>query len=89
MISLIIIIKIKYFRGFIRLRSKNPDDKPLIIPKYFQEPEDLIPFIEAFKFGKKLAAAFEDGTVFQNGHFPGCSDHEIGIDILFPSFYIA
>ena len=61
------------------MRSKNPDDNPLIIPNYFQEPEDLIPFIEAFKFGKKLAAAFEDGSVFQNGPFPGCAEYEMGI----------
>ena len=50
----------------------------MIIPNYFQEPDDLIPLVEAYKFERKLAAAFEDGSVFQNGHLPGCSDYGIG-----------
>ena len=59
-------------RGRIRLKSKNVEDHALIIPNYFQHPDDLIPIIESFKFGKKLAAVFEDGSILKSGHFPGC-----------------
>ena len=38
----------------------------------------MIPINENLKFGKKLAAAFGDGSVYQPGHFPGCSNHQIG-----------
>ena len=70
------------------MRSKNVDDHPIIIPNYFQHPDDLIPIVETFKFGKKMAAAFGDGSVFQNGHFPGCSDYEIGNFLTISFFYI-
>ena len=60
------------------MKSNNVEDHALIIPNYFQDPEDLKPIIEGFKFGKKLAEAFGDGSVYQHGHFPGCTDHEIG-----------
>ncbi|XP_066910384.1 glucose dehydrogenase [FAD, quinone]-like [Clytia hemisphaerica] len=46
-------------RGRIQLRSNDPEDHPLIIPNYFDNEEDLIPFVEAFKFGKKFAAALD------------------------------
>ncbi|XP_066910417.1 glucose dehydrogenase [FAD, quinone]-like isoform X4 [Clytia hemisphaerica] len=46
-------------RGHIKLRSNDPEDHPLIIPNYFDNEEDLIPFVEAFKFGKKFAAALD------------------------------
>ena len=47
----------------------------MIIPNYFHNKEDLIPILEGFKFGKKFAAAFGDGSVYENGPFPGCSDY--------------
>ena len=70
-------------RGRIRLKSKNVEDHALIIPNYFHHPDDLIPIIESFKFGKKLAAAFEDGNALKSDHFPGCSEHETGNYLLF------
>jgi choline dehydrogenase len=36
-------------KGYIKLKSNNPKDHPIIQPNYFQEKEDMDVFIEAFK----------------------------------------
>ena len=68
-----------FIRGRIKLRSENPDEHPLIIPNFFDDEEDLIPFVEAFKFGKKLAAALDKyNATFFNQKDPACSEFLFG-----------
>lgn len=33
-------------RGFVKLRSSNPDDAPLIDPRYYSHPDDLKVIVE-------------------------------------------
>lgn len=42
-------------RGFIKLRSRNPFDYPLIIPNYFKEDFDMKTLIEGVKIGVALS----------------------------------
>ncbi|XP_076653441.1 glucose dehydrogenase [FAD, quinone]-like [Halictus rubicundus] len=41
-------------RGYIKLRSKNVDDHPIIVPNYFQDPHDLDVLAEGADFLYKL-----------------------------------
>lgn len=41
-------------RGFIKLRSTNPDDHPIINPKYLTEESDINIFIEVMKMQLKI-----------------------------------
>ena len=72
------------------MRSDNADDHPLIIPNYFDHPEDLREFIEGMKFTKKLAAAMKHlNASTYRGKEPGCEQHELGenfknLKIVFP-----
>ncbi|TMJ40875.1 MAG: GMC family oxidoreductase [Alphaproteobacteria bacterium] len=47
-------------RGFVRLRSANPDDMPLVSPHLLKDPEDMKLMIEGQKFFRK---AFEVGPL--------------------------
>jgi choline dehydrogenase len=47
-------------RGFVRLRSANPDDMPLVSPHLLKHPEDMRQMIEGQKFFLK---AFEVGPL--------------------------
>lgn len=49
------------FLGFIKLRSKNPSDPPLIYPNYFKEDIDIKTLIE----GVKIAVALSETPAFQ------------------------
>lgn len=44
-------------RGWIKLKSKNPYDKPLIDPQYFSHPEDLEAMADAMKISFMLGTA--------------------------------
>ncbi len=41
-------------RGFIKLRTNNPFDHPIIQPNYLQEPEDILTFVAGMKLGLKF-----------------------------------
>ncbi|XP_037042628.1 L-sorbose 1-dehydrogenase-like [Bradysia coprophila] len=41
-------------RGYIELRSKNPDDPPIIDPKYLTEKSDVDVFVEVLKMQLKI-----------------------------------
>ncbi|XP_078040734.1 uncharacterized protein LOC144471980 [Augochlora pura] len=62
-------------KGYIKLRSKNPFDHPLIYPNYFKEPEDIATLVEGVKIGVALSrtAAFRRfGSELNSKSFPGC-----------------
>ena len=67
--------------GFIRIKSSNPREHPLIDPKYFNHPEDLPDMVTAVKLTREILAqkAFDD---FRGDEIaPGInakSDKEIG-----------
>ena len=67
-------------RGQIRLRSKNPFDKPVIIPNYFQKSEDMQTLIEAIKVSFSLVyetkAFGKFGAKFFNKVNPACAYYE-------------
>ncbi|XP_063823809.1 glucose dehydrogenase [FAD, quinone]-like [Ostrinia nubilalis] len=42
-------------RGVIRLKNKDPKEKPLIYANYFDHPDDIATMIESMKFIAKLA----------------------------------
>ena len=61
------------------MRSNDPESSPLIIPNYFDNEEDLIPFVEAFKFGKKFAAALDKyNATVPDLKDPACAKFEQG-----------
>lgn len=44
-------------RGYIRLKSKNPFDHPIIDPQYFSHPDDLESMADAMKISFQLATS--------------------------------
>lgn len=61
--------------GYIRLRSADPYDKPLIFPNYLVDDYDVRVLVEGVKIGLALGetAAFKKwGTKFWAKPFPGC-----------------
>jgi choline dehydrogenase-like flavoprotein len=65
-------------RGFVRLRSTNPYDHPLIDPKYFSHPQDIHTMVE----GMKLSIAIgltpplkAYGSKLFHYKFPGCEPY--------------
>jgi choline dehydrogenase-like flavoprotein len=42
-------------RGELRLRSKNPDDKPILDPHYLEEPADLATLVEGVRLAREIA----------------------------------
>ena len=70
-------------RGYIRLNSADPYDKPLINPNYYQDPHDLQVTIEAVKIALALSKteAFQQfGTKFYDKPFPGCESYTMFTD---------
>ncbi|XP_054166150.1 glucose dehydrogenase [FAD, quinone]-like [Oppia nitens] len=65
-------------RGYIRLRSPNPYDHPVIDPKYFTDPDDIHSMVE----GMKISIAVGIGPPFRKfgsqlfrTMFPGCESY--------------
>jgi len=70
-------------RGEVRLRSRNPLDKPLIYSGYFTHPQDIKVVVDgvklALKFGKTQAMAAL-GAKLWDVSVPGCEDEVFGSD---------
>ena len=66
--------------GYIRLKSANPYDKPIIDPNYYDHPDDIKVMIEGVKIALNLgnSNAFKEfGARFYNRTFPGCEGYEM------------
>ncbi|XP_065284591.1 L-sorbose 1-dehydrogenase-like isoform X1 [Dermacentor albipictus] len=64
-------------RGYIRLRSTDPDDAPIIDPRYFSHPEDIKVAAEGARMAVEIlrTEAFAKlGTKLWNVPFPGCEE---------------
>ncbi|XP_075531979.1 glucose dehydrogenase [FAD, quinone]-like [Dermacentor variabilis] len=64
-------------RGFIKLRSRNPHDPPILDPKYLSHPDDIMTLVDAMKFSMAVAEApafRKYGVRMWDLPFPGC-DH--------------
>lgn len=70
-------------RGFIKLRSANPYDHPIIDPKYLTHPDDVFSMVEAMKIcidvGLSPPYKRYNSTLFPT-KFPGCETYEIYSD---------
>lgn len=70
-------------RGYIRLNSADPYDKPIINPNYYQDPYDIEVTVESIKIALALSKteAFRKlGTKFYDKPFPGCESYTMGTD---------
>ncbi|XP_023243888.1 glucose dehydrogenase [FAD, quinone]-like isoform X1 [Centruroides sculpturatus] len=66
-------------RGFVKLKSTNPYDPPVIDPKYLSHPDDLKVIIEGMKLCKALGftSAFKKfGSKIFDAPFPGCEKYQ-------------
>ncbi|XP_073985159.1 glucose dehydrogenase [FAD, quinone]-like [Rhodnius prolixus] len=62
-------------KGFLKLRSKNPFDYPLIYPNYFFDPFDMKTLVEGVKIVlamSKTKAFQKYGSQLYNKPFPSC-----------------
>ena len=62
-------------KGYIKLRSSNPFDHPLIYPNYFEDPQDIKVLIEGMKIaiGLSRTPAFRKyGSELNSKPFPNC-----------------
>ena len=52
-------------RGYVRLKSNNPEDNPIIQPNYFDNPKDMKKMIEALRIANKhvTSNAFKDNNI--------------------------
>ena len=60
-------------RGYVRLRSSNPADAPLIDPNSFAEPYDLDRHIEGIKITQDVGNTHAMRKFVSSEHFPGPS----------------
>ncbi|XP_045465783.1 glucose dehydrogenase [FAD, quinone]-like [Harmonia axyridis] len=72
-------------KGYLKLRSKNPFDSPLLYPNFFTDPEDqdLKTMIAAIRFIIDLSKtpAFQKfGTELHDIPLPGCEQHPFNSD---------
>jgi choline dehydrogenase-like flavoprotein len=71
-------------RGTVRLRSNDPDDKPLIDPAYLTEPEDLGTILRGYRLAREIAATEPLAGQLQGEVAPGAdrtSDVELTAEI--------
>ncbi|XP_076324815.1 glucose dehydrogenase [FAD, quinone]-like [Tachypleus tridentatus] len=67
-------------RGFVKLRSSNPYDPPVIDPRYLSEEEDILTVVDSMKkcLGLAQTPAFQKfGTRLISDVFPGCEDYKL------------
>ncbi|UYV79105.1 hypothetical protein LAZ67_17001141 [Cordylochernes scorpioides] len=69
--------------GYLKLRSRNPYDHPIIDPKYLTHPEDILVLVDAMKFCIQLGQtpAFKKfGARLFGTVFPGCEHYAMWSD---------
>ena len=72
-------IFLSFHRGRIKLKSDNPYDHPVIIPNYYQDPQDIKPILEALKAGKAIGAALKKyNTTFYDNTLSTCEKYDKG-----------
>lgn len=62
-------------RGFLRLRSRNPYHHPIIDPKYFSHPEDIMTMVDGMRIAIQVGhspAFAKFGSHLIQSIFPGC-----------------
>lgn len=70
-------------RGFIKLRSSNPHDPPIIDPRYLTHPDDIHAMVDAMKISIAvgLAPAYRQfGSQLFGTVFPGCEIYKLYSD---------
>lgn len=70
-------------RGFIKLRTSNPNDPPIIDPKYLTHPDDIHSMVEAMKISIAvgLAPSFRQyNSALFTTVFPGCEIYTLYSD---------
>ena len=66
-------------KGFLKLRSANPYDHPIIDPRYLTDPDDIMTMVEGMKISMAigLSPAFKKfGAQPFKTKFPGCIHYE-------------
>ena len=70
-------------KGYIKLRSANPYDPPIIDPKYLTHPDDILVMVDSMKISIAvgLAPAYRkyDSRLFETV-FPGCEIYKMWSD---------
>lgn len=70
-------------RGFVKLRTTNPYDPPIIDPRYLTHPDDILAVVDAMKISIAVgfAPVFKKfgAQLFQH-HFPGCEIYTLWSD---------
>lgn len=70
-------------RGFVKLRTTNPYDPPLIDPRYLTHPDDILAVVDAMKISIAVGYApvyKKFGASLFQSHFPGCEIYEMWSD---------
>ncbi|KAG0430590.1 hypothetical protein HPB47_022558 [Ixodes persulcatus] len=70
-------------RGVLRLRSVNPEEPPLIDPRYLSHPDDVKVIVQGMKVAMRIADApsFRAlGSQMWPRHFPGCEQQVLWSD---------
>ena len=57
-------------RGTVRLRSANPNEKPLVDPNFLGHPDDLKTSVEGVKISREIFAQHSLSKVIRKVHFP-------------------
>lgn len=68
-------------RGYVKLSSTNPYEKPLIDPMYFSHPQDIKTAVEGMKIAYKVGLSEEfksklGARPITEEPMPGCESHE-------------
>nr|UYG55626.1 glucose dehydrogenase 3 [Geocoris pallidipennis] len=66
-------------RGTVKLRSKDPDDRPIIDPQYLSHPSDIKTLVRGIKIIEKIASVMP-GASLNRKMIPGCERTPFGTD---------
>ncbi|XP_064459874.1 glucose dehydrogenase [FAD, quinone]-like [Ornithodoros turicata] len=70
-------------RGYVKVKSKNPNELPAVSPLFYTHEDDLKVIVEGLKMCHKLVKteAFRSlGAAMWSKPFPGCEGHELHSD---------